>query len=55
MFCTPGLVFGDNEGVESRFQVLRTRTRFLRYRGRQVPFSCFNQLVMNYLFMTPSH
>jgi hypothetical protein len=41
MFRAPGLVFGGNEGVGSRFQVLRTRIRFLQYRGRQVPFSCF--------------
>jgi hypothetical protein len=41
MFCAPGLVFGDTEGVESRFHVLRARTRFRRYRGRQIPFSCY--------------
>jgi hypothetical protein len=41
MFCPPGLVFGSTEGVGSRFYVLRSRTRFLRYRGRRVPFSCF--------------
>jgi hypothetical protein len=28
-------------GKQSRFHVLRARTRFRRYRGRQVPFSCF--------------
>jgi hypothetical protein len=28
MFCAPGLVFGDTEGVESRFYVLSSRTRF---------------------------
>jgi hypothetical protein len=39
MFCAPGLVFDDNEGVGSRFQVLRARTRFRRYRGCRVPFS----------------
>jgi hypothetical protein len=27
--------------MESRFQVLRSRTRFWRYRGRRVPLSCF--------------
>jgi hypothetical protein len=32
---------GVTEGVGDRFQVLRTRTHFWRYRGRQVPFSCF--------------
>jgi hypothetical protein len=41
MFCAPGLVFGGTEGVGSRFHVLRSRTRFRRYRGRQVPFSRF--------------
>jgi hypothetical protein len=41
MFCTPGLVFKVPKGVGSRFHVLRSRTRFRRYRGRQVPFSCF--------------
>jgi hypothetical protein len=37
----PGHVFSGNEGVRSRFHVLRSRTHFLRYRGRRVPFSCF--------------
>jgi hypothetical protein len=41
MFCTPGLIFGGTEGVGSRFHVLRSHTHFRRYRGRQVPFSCF--------------
>jgi hypothetical protein len=41
MFCALELVFGGTEGVGSRFHVLRARTRFRRYRGRQVPFSCF--------------
>jgi hypothetical protein len=41
MFCAPELVFGDTEGVGSRFYVLRSRTRFRWYRGRRVPFSCF--------------
>jgi hypothetical protein len=41
MFCVPGLVFGGNEGVGTRFDVLRARTHFRRYFGRQVPFSCF--------------
>jgi hypothetical protein len=41
MFCAAGLVFGDSEGVGSRFHDLRARTRFRRYRGRRVPFSCF--------------
>jgi hypothetical protein len=41
MFCAPGLVFGDIEGVGSYFHVLRSQTRFRRYRGRRLPFSCF--------------
>jgi hypothetical protein len=41
MFCASGLVFGGTEGVDSRFHVLHARTRFRRYRGRQVVFSCF--------------
>jgi hypothetical protein len=41
VFFAPGLVFGDTEGVGSRFHVLCSRTHFRRYRGRQVPFSCF--------------
>jgi hypothetical protein len=57
MFCAPTLIFGGNEGVRSRFNVLRVfggtegvgscfhfllaRTRFWWYRGRWVPFSCF--------------
>jgi hypothetical protein len=41
MFCAPGLIFGGNEDVRSRFDVLRSRRRFPRYRGRRVPFSSF--------------
>jgi hypothetical protein len=54
IFCALGLVlgctevvrclfhvFGGADGVRSRFHVLRSRTYFLRYRGRQFPFSCF--------------
>jgi hypothetical protein len=40
-FCAPGLVFDGTTGIESHFQVLRSRTRFWRYRGRRVPLSCF--------------
>jgi hypothetical protein len=39
MFCAPGVVFGCTEGVDSDLHVLCSRTRFLRYRGRQLPFS----------------
>jgi hypothetical protein len=31
MFCAPVLVFGSTEGAESRFHVLRSRTRFRLY------------------------
>jgi hypothetical protein len=41
MFCAPGLIFGGAECVRSSFLVLCARTRFRRYRGRRVPFSCF--------------
>jgi hypothetical protein len=41
MLCANGLDFGGAECVGSRFLVLRARTRFRRYRGHQVPFSCF--------------
>jgi hypothetical protein len=41
MFSAPGHVFGGIEGVESLFHVLRSETRFRRYRGRRDPFSCF--------------
>jgi hypothetical protein len=41
MFCALGIVFGGAECVGSRFFVLFSRTRFLRCRGRRVPFSCF--------------
>jgi hypothetical protein len=40
MFCAPGHIFGSTEGVGSQFHILRSRTRFRRYRGRWVPFSC---------------
>jgi hypothetical protein len=41
MFCAPGLIFGGIDGVVSLFHVFRPRTRFRRYRRRQVPFLCF--------------
>jgi hypothetical protein len=41
MLCAHRLIFDGTEGVESRFHVLRSRTRFGRYRGRCVPFLCF--------------
>jgi hypothetical protein len=41
MFSALRHVFGGIEGVGSLFHVLRSRTRFRWYRGRQVPFSRF--------------
>jgi hypothetical protein len=41
MFCVPGLILSGNEGVGSRFFVLRSRTHFGRYRGRRDPFLYF--------------
>jgi hypothetical protein len=40
-FSAPGHIFGGNEGVGSHFIVLRSMTRFRRYQGCRVPFSCF--------------
>jgi hypothetical protein len=40
-FCALGFILDDKGGVGSRFNVLRSWTHFRRYRGRQVPFSCF--------------
>jgi hypothetical protein len=41
MVCALGGIFNGTEGVSSYLHVLRSWTRFGRYRGRQVPFSCF--------------
>jgi hypothetical protein len=41
MFCAPKLVLGGTMGVGSRFHILRSRTRFGRYRGLRIQFSCF--------------
>jgi hypothetical protein len=41
MFCAPGVVSRGTEGVGSHFQVLLSLTRFRRYRGHRVSFSCF--------------
>jgi hypothetical protein len=41
MFCALRLVSGGTKGVGSRFQVLRSLTRFWQYRGRRVLFSSF--------------
>jgi hypothetical protein len=40
MFCVPRPIFYSTKGVGSSFQVLRSRTRFQRKRGRRVQFSC---------------
>jgi hypothetical protein len=42
IFSAPGHISGGTEGADSNFQVSRSRTRFWRYRGRLVPFSCFS-------------
>jgi hypothetical protein len=39
MFCAPRPIFGGTDGVGSRFHVLRSRTHFRWYRGREVQFS----------------
>jgi hypothetical protein len=41
MFCVLGLIFSGDEGVVSRFHILRARTRFRWYLVRRVPTSCF--------------
>jgi hypothetical protein len=41
IFYAPRLVFGGTEVVRSRCHILRSKTRFRRYRGRRVPFSYF--------------
>jgi hypothetical protein len=41
MFCAVGPIFGGTEDLGSHFLILRSRTRFGRYRGRRVQFSCF--------------
>jgi hypothetical protein len=43
MFYVPGLISHGTEGVGSRFHVLRSETRFRRYGGRRIPFSCFTR------------
>jgi hypothetical protein len=40
LFCPLRSVFGSSGGFGSRFNVLHPLTRFQRYRGRRVPFSC---------------
>jgi hypothetical protein len=41
MFCAPGHIFGDTEGVGFRFHILRPWTHFRRCRVRRVAFSNF--------------
>jgi hypothetical protein len=40
LFCAPEHVFGSTEGVRSNSHVLHSRTRFRRYQGRLLSFSC---------------
>jgi hypothetical protein len=40
MFSAPGLILSGAKGVASRFHILSAQTRFRRYRGPQLPFSC---------------
>jgi hypothetical protein len=40
MFCATRLVFGGTKGVGSRFLILHSRSRFRRFQGRRVQFSC---------------
>jgi hypothetical protein len=42
MFHAPEFIFTGTEGTGSRFNVLRSRTHFNRYRGPRVPYSCFS-------------
>jgi hypothetical protein len=56
MFCAPGLFFGRTECVMSCFPVLRSQTRFRRYRGRRVPFSAIPRaLGPVFMFCAPEH
>jgi hypothetical protein len=41
MFCAPGHVFGGIGALGPVFMFLHSRTRFRRFRGRQIPFSYF--------------
>jgi hypothetical protein len=41
MFYAPRLFFGGTEGADVNIYISRPWTRFRRYRGRRVPFSCF--------------
>jgi hypothetical protein len=41
MFCASGLVFDNRGGIGSSFHVILSRTHFLWYVGRLVPFSYF--------------
>jgi hypothetical protein len=41
MFCGSGLFFGGTERIGTHFHVLRSVTRFPRYRGRRLPFTYF--------------
>jgi hypothetical protein len=45
MLCAPRLVFNGTENDGSRLHVLRSRTRFGRYRGRRVQFPCLHSRI----------
>jgi hypothetical protein len=65
LFCAPGLNFGSTEGICSLFHVLRSSSRFRRYRGRRVQFSYFARpdsfsavpraSLLVFMFSSPGH
>jgi hypothetical protein len=55
MFCASRFVFDGTEGVISLFLVLRSRTCFWRYRGRQISFSCFTLLDSIWALLSTSY
>jgi hypothetical protein len=65
MFCAPGLVYGGTDRVGSLFHILRSRTRFRRYRVRRVPFPRFKRpdsfsavprvSLLVFMFSAPGH
>jgi hypothetical protein len=54
MFCAPGHVFAGTEGIGSRFHVVRSLTRFRRYRGLRVSFSVvLRASCLDFMFCAP--
>jgi hypothetical protein len=51
IICSPGVILYVNEGVSSRFHILRSWTRFRPYRGRRVLFASF--ALPNSFWMVP--